>query len=140
MSEADRTDPSPDPQPKPKGGVSMTRNVISAILLIAIGAVAIIEISAVVRSQAAVKRLEAAMPDATPDGPGADMVPLTKVNELLGREPDGAGTEEGGLLTKTYTWKGVFRKHQLTTTFSPGNPPALLSFQIGDAEATGGGD
>jgi hypothetical protein len=120
---------SPQPPPvttKPKRKVSMTRNVISTVLLIAFATVAIVEFRAYFGLRGAVNALQARMP--SDEESGAELLPLAEAEKLIGHEADGPGVHEAGQLKKTYTWQG-FRKYQLAAYYTLGEPAGLVKIE-----------
>jgi len=112
--------------PGGKKGVSPVRNVIAAVLLVALVIVASLEWAANRRSGAAIRRLNETL---ATDQDSVDLLSKQQVEDLIGRGPDGPGVEENGTLKVRYTWKGVFREYSLTATYKNQVPPKLLRIE-----------
>jgi hypothetical protein len=109
---------------RPQGKqVSLARNAIGAVLLIAFTAVAYREWTANRESGAAIRKLDETLAS---DKDSEHLLSRDQVEGLIGRKPDGPGVEDGGLLRVRYTWKGVFRQYPLTVVYTKESPPKLV--------------
>ncbi len=120
VDEENPAKPAETEKPKPK--VSPGRNIVGLVLLIALSAIASLEFLAKKGHDAAVVKLEKAL--AKEDG---ELLPEKEAEKLIGKAPDGPGVKTTGRTRKTYTWRGVFRKHVLKVDYTQGTLPALLS-------------
>jgi hypothetical protein len=118
--------PRPPAPTKVKRKVSMLRNVISSVLLVAFATVAIVEFRAYFSHKGAVSSLTARMP--SDENANEDLLPLAEAEKIIGKAADGPGVRQEGQLKKTYTWQG-FRKHQLIAYYTIGEPSALIKIE-----------
>jgi hypothetical protein len=93
--------PRPPGPTKAKRKVSMLRNVISSLLLVAFATVAIVEFRAYFSHKGAVNSLTARMP--SDEDVSQELLPLTEAEKIIGKPADGAGVRQEGQLKKTYT-------------------------------------
>ncbi|WP_169978026.1 hypothetical protein [Tautonia rosea] len=122
---------------KTKAKVSPARNAISMVLLIVLLIVGGLELNALFQFNSAVDRLDKAL-ESNED----DLLPLTQVEEILGKKPDGPlQDDQPGMQSTTYTWRGAIRSHVLVGFYSYGDAPGMVKYEIGSAVATDpGGD
>ena len=85
-------------QPKGKTKVSPARNVIAAVLLVALSAVAYLEWTANRQSGAAIRKLNETLAG---DEDSADLLSMEQVEGLIGRKSDGPGVEQGYRILST---------------------------------------
>jgi hypothetical protein len=120
----------------PKAKVSPARNAVSLVLLIVLLIVGGLELTALFQFNGAVSKLDQAL-EANQD----DLLPLTDVEALLGKQPDGPlQPADRGTQQTSYTWQGAIRAHKLTAFYSYGEKPGMVRYEIGDAEAADPGE
>jgi hypothetical protein len=118
------TSPSSAPGPVKKKGVSPARNAIGIVALVVASVLAFFEVSAAVRSRAAIDRLESAVTKNE-----QDLMSPDEVAELLGRAADGPIADPQNDPTQTFTWSGILRKHQIVATYTRGTVQGLLKYE-----------
>jgi hypothetical protein len=95
-----------------------------------------LELTALFQFNGAVSKLDQAL-EANQD----DLLPLTDVEALLGKQPDGPlQPADRGTQQTSYTWQGAIRAHKLTAFYSYGEKPGMVRYEIGDAEAADPGE
>ncbi len=95
---------------------SIVRHVIGLVTLVAVAAVAILELRARYGIIQAVKRLEDAQDDLEKNR-FAPTLTKEQVQIIVGRSPTGPDVEEGPFEKQIYVWNGVFRRYTVRVFF-----------------------
>jgi hypothetical protein len=116
-----------------KKRVSIARNAIGVVVLLALLAVGWLEYSSIIGYNAAVKALETRTQDED-----KDLMEAREAESLMGKSPDDPGSDvnetDRNFIKKTYTWKGLLQSHTLTAFYTKEAAPHLHHFETEGAK------